>query len=181
MLTKYEELCTPTIPFLSIIYERPKEMLNVVISIDGVIGLLYFLCIIYSFFLPHKISSLNVYCFKKKIPQMTKTFMGYLSVSGAWSLADFAGGALIHSVPLAAVFPLCSFQDTISLCVFCDLSLSVVCKCFCCCLAHAQCLALDFSCSMSPSDPFRALASQEFPSCRGAGRSPLTPPTLFAS
>ena len=42
MLTKYEELCTPTIPFLSIIYERPKEMLKVVISIDGVIGLLYF-------------------------------------------------------------------------------------------------------------------------------------------
>ena len=29
-------------PFLSIIYERPKEMFKVVISIDGVIGLLYF-------------------------------------------------------------------------------------------------------------------------------------------
>lgn len=53
MLTKYEELCTPTIPFLSIIYERPKEMLNVVISIDGVIGLLYFsfaLSIVFFFF-----------------------------------------------------------------------------------------------------------------------------------
>lgn len=42
MLTKYEELCTPLMPFLSIICERPKEMLTVVISIDGVIGLLGF-------------------------------------------------------------------------------------------------------------------------------------------
>ena len=42
MLTKYEELCTPIMAFLSILRERSKEMLTVVISIDGVIGLLCF-------------------------------------------------------------------------------------------------------------------------------------------
>ena len=184
MLTKYEELCTPTIPFLSVIYERPKEMLQ---SGDfnwrGYRSFILFFCIIYSFFFL-QISCLNVYFFKKKKyhkwpKAMHVNCLVMYEVLDHWRFRRWCSLFILGPLAARLLLPGMLFQTpSVVWHILWSLSLSAVLQMLLL-LPRKLSLPVPGSWLLLFYEPKWPLL-WEFPSCRGAGRSPLTPPTLFA-